>query len=248
MKNNIVRDGEETRQHLTIKDWSKEERPRERFLLFGEDTLSDAELIAILLRTGVRGITAVELAKLLLNKFDLQSLAKLDLPSLKKIEFGESATGTKITLGPARAITLATAFSLARRMRFEKSDEKKKILTSEDVYSFFYSRLSHLPHEEFHLLLLDSANQRIMQKRVSQGILNASLVHPREVFRIAITENAASIILVHNHPSGNPEPSSEDISITRKLVEVGKIMDIPIHDHIIIAGEKYTSFADRRLL
>lgn len=168
---------------------------------------------------------------------------------LKNLPIGMLKNGKVQVLGIARGMTLAAAFSLIRRVRFETSvTEKKKFLTPQHVFELFHPLLAHLSHEEFHILLLDSGNFKIRTIRVTQGILNASLVHPREVFKEAITEKAASIILVHNHPSGNPEPSTEDLRITKQLVDSGKLIDIRIQDHIIVAGEQYTSFADRSLL
>lgn len=234
---------------LTIKDWSAEDRPREKFLLKGESAMTNAELIAILFRSGMRGKTALDIAKELIQKYPLEKLIKMTPSELKNLPIGIKKDGKVQQLGISRGMTLAAAFSVARRIRFEKNaNDKIKFLTPQLVFELFHPIVAHLSHEEFHILLLDIANTKIKTMLVTQGILNASLVHPREVFKEAIIEKAASIVLVHNHPSGNPEPSAEDIRITKQLVDAGKLIDIRVQDHIIIAGERFTSFAERALL
>ncbi len=234
--------------HISIKSWSIDERPREKLFQKGEQSLSNAELLAILIRSGFRKISALDIARLLLDKYSLMNLSSLDTSKLKNLTIGNSSKGKPILLGETRASTIAAAFALNRRISLLDNPKKKRILQPKDVVSLIEKEFAQLTHEEFHIVLLNSANIYITHKKISQGILNASLVHPREVFKEAITEKAASIILVHNHPSGNTEPSKEDISITKQLVEVGMLMEIPIQDHIIIAGNNYTSFVERRLL
>jgi DNA repair protein RadC len=224
--------------HSKILDWPEHERPREKLLQHGAASLSDAELLAILLRTGTRQVTAVDLAKLLLKEYrSLSHLASRVINELTLIH----------GLGKTKAVTLAAAFELGRRT-LSRHEDKLQIRSPEDVVQRFAPKLKDLQFEVFLALLLDSANHLLCDVEVSKGILNSSLSHPREVFRRAITEPAASIILLHNHPSGNPEPSSEDLQITKQLVEAGKIIGIPVHDHIIVAGNSYTSFAERGLL
>jgi len=224
--------------HSKILDWPKYERPREKLLQHGADALSDAELLAILLRTGTRRVTAVDVAKHLLKQYrTLSHLASREVNELTRIH----------GLGTTKAVTLAAAFELGRRM-LSRQEDKLRIRSPEDVVRRFAPKLKDLQFEVFLALLLDSANHLLCDVEVSKGILDSSLSHPREVFRRAIIEPAASIILLHNHPSGNAEPSSEDLQITKQIVESGKIIGIPVHDHIIVAGNTYTSFAERGLL
>lgn len=225
--------------HTKITEWPKNERPREKFVACGSETLSDAELLAILLRTGAGNVTAVDLAKKLLNDYtSLECLAGRSLQELKKYH----------GLGEVKAISILAAFELGRRAASFRRTDKLRIHSPEDVVKRFQPLLRDLKHEVFKVLLLDSANHLLRDVKVSEGILNSSLVHPREVFSPAIMEPAASIILLHNHPSGNPEPSPEDILVTKQMVEASKIIGIPVHDHIIITADAFTSFAERGLL
>ncbi len=225
--------------HSKITDWPEGERPREKLKHHGPHILSDAELLAILIRAGTGNITAVDLAKTLLQRFDsLEHLASRPLQDLKQFK----------GLGEAKSILLLAAFELGRRTASLHRREKTRVQSPEDVVRRFQPLLRDLKHEIFSVLLLDAANHLLRDVKISEGILNSSLVHPREVFRHAILEPAASIILLHNHPSGNPEPSAEDIQITRQLVEAGKILGIPVHDHIIVTPSSYTSFAERSIL
>lgn len=152
-------------------------------------------------------------------------------------------------IGKDKAATLAAAFEIARRiLSQQKTLSDKKITSPEDIADILIPILRDENKEQFIIICLNTANKIIRKEIISVGNLNSSIVHPREVFKVAVENNAASIILVHNHPSGNPEPSNEDISITKKLVEAGKMMEIPVYDHIIIAGNNYTSFVERRLI
>ena len=225
--------------HGRITDWPKDERPREKLLRHGAETLSNAELIAILLRTGSGKVTAVDLAKKILK--DRPSLAAL---AARPIQEFMNQPGLK----GAKAITLAAAFEIGRRIASHHDDNKLQVRSPEDVVKLFQPEMSNLKREIFRVLLLDSANHLLRYEDVTEGLLNSSQAHPREVFKPAIVEPAASIILMHNHPSGNPEPSIEDLQITKQMVEAGKIIGIPVHDHIIIAGKLHTSFAERGLL
>ena len=225
--------------HSKITDWPKDERPREKLMNHGAHTLSDAEVLAILIRTGAGKVTAVDLAKTILQEFhSLEHLTTRSLHDLKRFH----------GLGEAKSILLIAAFELGRRAASLRPADKLQVCSPEDVVQRFQPLLRDLKQEIFKVLLLDSANHLVRDVNVSEGILNSSLVHPREVFRHAILEPAASIILLHNHPSGNPEPSAEDIQITRQLVEAGKIIGIPVHDHIILTPHAYTSFAERGIL
>lgn len=234
--------GKETTGHARILDWPENERPRERLLKYGAEALSEAELLAILIRTGTRKRTAVDLAKKLLSDFEnLERLASRSAADLRQ-------QLRELGLGLAKASTIVAAFELGRRALASRADKKEPIHSPDDIAQRFIPMLREMKKEVFLVILLDSANHIIRHVKISDGILNSSLVHPREVFRPAIAEPAAAIVLLHNHPSGNPEPSSEDIQITRQLIEVSKVMGIPIHDHIIVAGTGYTSFAERGIL
>jgi DNA repair protein RadC len=226
-------------KHLAIHEWREDERPRERLLKSGAHTLSDAELLAIVFGIGTRGISAVDVARELLKEFkDLSGICSRDVSELSKIR----------GIGPVKAITLAAVFEIARRIESEPFSLKKIFRSPEEIANYYIPRFRGARTEKFWILLLNSANQVFREVLVSEGSLNASIVHPREVFRIAITESAASIVLLHNHPSGNTEPSREDIAITKQLVSAGELIDIKVLDHIIIAGETYTSLAEKRLM
>jgi len=225
--------------HTRIKDWPSDERPREKLLRRGAHILSDAELLAILIRAGTGKETALDIAKNILSQErTLRRVSGKTAPELMRIE----------GIGEAKAVELLAAFEIGRRIQGAKEEEKIIVRTPEDVARFMIPRLRDLTHEAFFVLILDSKNGLKREERISTGTLNASLVHPREVYKIAIDYVAASIIVVHNHPSGNKEPSREDIDITRQLVEAGKVVGIPLHDHLIVAGDEYTSFAERGLL
>ncbi len=221
-----------------IKDWPVDERPREKLLHRGAEVLSEAELLAILVRTGSKGVTAVDLArKLLAEGRSLRDLARMTVADFA--EYG---------VGAARACSLVAAFEIVRRLPFSDGEEKPVLRSPLDVAKRFGPKLRDLQHEEFWSLILNSASRLIAEVRITTGTLNASLVHPRECFQPAIKWNGASVIFVHNHPSGNPEPSQEDLAITKQLAEAGKILGIPVHDHIIVAGHSATSLAERMLL
>ncbi|MCX6138671.1 MAG: DNA repair protein RadC [Ignavibacteriales bacterium] len=227
--------------HPKIKDWPEEERPREKMARHGAGALTDAELLAIMIGSGSGNVTAVDLAKTLMVQVgSLRDLASLDVSDLlqKKIK----------GLGSARVVTLVAVFEIARRIRSSAVAESAAIRSPDDVAARYIPQLQSKKQELFMVLVLNSANKITREVVVTQGLLNSSLAHPREVFRPAILENAASVILLHNHPSGNPEPSGEDIAMTRQLVEAGKLIGITVHDHIIIAGDTHTSFAERGLL
>ena len=224
--------------HTSIKEWPEAERPREKLVRSGPEFLSEAELLAILLRVGSRGVTALDLAKKLLSSCsNLRQIGKMTVSDLE-------AWG----LGRARAATIAAVFELIRRYESAHETEQPVFRSPEDVVARYGPRLRDLHHEEFWALLLSSSNQLLREVRVSSGTLNSSLVHPRECFAEAIKHRAASVLFLHNHPSGNPEPSHEDLAITRQLVEAGKILGIPVHDHVIIAGNRFASLAERGLL
>jgi DNA repair protein RadC len=203
-------------------------------------TLTDAELLAILIRTGKRGKSVVNLAQELVNQNkNLAFLATLSLSNLLKTS----------GIGKSKAATLIAAFEINRRIESQsKWFSDKKVTSPKDVADIFIPLLRDEVKEKFILVCLNSANKIIKYEIISVGNLNSSVIHPREIFKAAIENNSASVILVHNHPSGNPEPSSEDIAITKKIVEAGKILDIPVFDHLIIAANFFTSFVEKRII
>ena len=224
---------------MGVKDLPLEDRPREKLTLRGPQNLSDAELLAILLRTGKKGKSVVSIAnEMIKTNRNLAFLASKTLSDLMKVD----------GIGKDKAATLLAAFEISRRILSQsKWFNDRKITSPQDVAEIFIPLLRDELKEKFILVCLNSANKIIIQEEISVGNLNSSVVHPREIFKAAIDHRSASIILLHNHPSGNPEPSNEDISITKKIVESGKILDIPVFDHIIIAGNSFTSFVERRL-
>lgn len=225
--------------HTRIKDWPEDERPREKLLHKGPSYLSDAELMAIILRAGTNTITAVDLAKSLLVHYkSLQELSGRSIGEFKQFK----------GIGAAKAITLVAAFELGRRLAAGVRPDKVKVLSPRTIAERYIPLLETAKQEEFRILLLDTANNIIGEQIVTRGSLNSSIVHPREVFKKAITDSAAGVIVIHNHPSGNPEPSKEDKEVTAKLAQAGSIIGIEIIDHIIIAGQKYYSFAEHNKL
>jgi DNA repair protein RadC len=221
--------------YQSIKNWPEGERPRERLLKYGARNLSDAQLIAIILRTGGGGKSALDLAMEMLNSF--RDLSRIENASLR--EFA-SFKG----IGNAKVAQLKAAFELGRRL-LEKTHEKGSAFSSgRDVYVYYCRRLKNLKKEIFHCVLLDAKNRLLKDIRVSEGTLTNSLIHPREAFKDAIKESAASVIFVHNHPSGDPSPSREDIIITERLVDTGEIVGIKVLDHVIIGDDTYASMME----
>jgi DNA repair protein RadC len=217
-----------------IADWSPDDRPRERLQRHGADVLSDAELLAILISSGTRNLTAVDVGKELLREFG--PLAHLARRNYRELSRGRG-------MGSVKAMKLAAAFEIARRIEAHRDEPRSRVTSPEDIVRRFLPQLRDLKKEVFLVVLLDSAHRIIREAEISRGTLNASLVHPREVFKAALDDHAASVILLHNHPSGNPEPSAEDVTITEQLRQAGKIMGIPVLDHIIVAGQRHTSLA-----
>lgn len=220
---------------MKIKDLPKIERPREKLEKYGPEKLSDPELLAILLRTGGKGINVVELSKKILRKFSGNSLAEASVKDLKNT-FG---------LGAAKACEIAACFELSRRLL---QDKKSRIyLTPKDVWRELRD-IRDSKKEHFIIFFLDARNQEIKREIISVGSLNASLVHPREVFEPAVRYLTAQIIIAHNHPSGNPEPSDDDLEITKRLVEAGKILGIEIVDHIIVSQNGFVSLKEKKII
>ena len=222
-----------------ITRWPKAERPRERLLQHGSQPLSEAELLGILLGKGTRKKTAIDLARELLDQYEsLQKLFSRSPSELMKVK----------GIGSAKAATLSAAFELARRIQSQKSGAKVSFKRSAEVFEHYLPLMRDLRKEVFKVLLLNRANRLIKEVTISEGTLEASIVHPRDVFREALLEPAAGVILIHNHPSGNPSPSEEDLRITKQLVEAGRLLGIKVYDHIILAGESYRSLADDGLI
>ncbi|MEP6571174.1 MAG: DNA repair protein RadC [Gemmatimonadota bacterium] len=219
---------------------ARDDLPRERLWSLGPAALTSAELVAILLGTGKPGTSAGAVASRLLEAND---------GSLRRVAARPAAELQHLPgVGPAKAARLVAAFELATRLVREARPSMDRIREPEDVWRLVSPRLRDLQVEEFHLLALDSQSQVLRDVLVTRGLLNSSLVHPREVFRAAISEAAAGIIVVHNHPSGDPTPSAEDRAVTRQLVEAGRLLDLPVYDHVIIAGDRFLSFATAGLL
>lgn len=225
---------------LTIKSWSPEDRPREKLLLKGKSALSDAELIAILLGSGTASLSAVELAKKILwnANSDINALAGLSVKDLTKFK----------GIGEAKAITIVAALELGRRRKASGPYEKPKIIGSRDAYELLKSDLLDIQHEEFWIILVNRAGRMISKKQVSQGGVAGTVADPKIIFKTAVEALASGIILAHNHPSGNLSASPSDMNLTKKLKEAGKLLEIQVLDHIILAGHKYFSFADEGLL
>ncbi len=219
-----------------IKDLPERERPRERLERNGASSLSDVELIAILLRTGTKEASALDLAKGLISKTGgLERLLCMDFKELSAIK----------GIGKSKAASILAAIELGRRGMRAKGREKVKIKGPEDVFSFLSPRFKGAKNEKFGILILDTKNNIKAEKIISEGDLQSSIVHPREIFHYAILELASSIILFHNHPSGDPTPSDYDREITKKIASAGKIMGIEVLDHIIIGDGIYYSFKEK---
>jgi DNA repair protein RadC len=227
-------------KYLRIKDWALEDRPREKLLSKGIQSLSDAELIAILIGSGSKNETAVELSKRILSSIsnNLNELGKLTINDL--IQFKG--------IGEAKAISIAAAMELGRRRKLSEIIEKRQITSSKDSYELFVSILGDIQHEEFWILYLNRSNRMIHQLKVSQGGVSGTVIDVRIILKHAIEKLASGIIICHNHPSGNIQPSQSDIEITKKLCEAAKLMEVKVHDHLIVCDTKYFSFADEGLL
>lgn len=218
-----------------IKDWPEKERPRERLIRYGAESLSNAQLLAIILRTGSGQKGVLELSMGLLDRFetlkDIDSASVSDLLSVKG-------------LGIAKIAQIKAAFELGKRLMSESAESRPVFSTPQSVYSYFAPRVKNLKKEVFSCLLLDAKNRFIREVRVSEGTLNRSLIHPREAFREAVREAAQSVIFIHNHPSGDPSPSKDDITVTERLKNAGEVIGIDVLDHIIIGDGRFVSLKD----
>jgi DNA repair protein RadC len=223
-----------------IKDWSPQDRPREKLLLKGTPALSDAELIAILIGSGTSTLSAVDVAKNILQQveYNLNELARLSVKDLMKIK----------GIGEAKAVTIVAALEIGRRRKETEVAEKWKITSSKDAYDLLSGDLMDLGHEEFWVLLLNRAHRVIRKQRISEGGVAGTVADPKIIYKLALEELASAMVVAHNHPSGNLTASQSDIDLTRKLKDAGKVMEVQLLDHIIVAGKKYFSFADEGLL
>jgi len=218
-----------------IKNIPRIDRPREKLIQYGPEKLSNSELLALLLRSGNKDVNAIELAGKILKKFGAKELPNLIFKDLKKIP----------GLGPAKACEIVACFELGKRLLKDKKSQL--FLTPEEIWEELRDLRNH-KKEHFVIFYLDSRNQEIKREIISIGSLNANLVHPREVFEPAIRNLAAQIIVAHNHPSGDPTPSEDDLEITRRLIESGKILGIEVIDHIIVAKNIFFSFKEKKLI
>lgn len=227
-------------QKIGIKHWAEEDRPREKLLFHGRRYLTDAELLAILLGSGSREETAVDLSKRILGfyKNELDLLGKASVSDLCKFK----------GIGEAKALTVVAALELGRRRKETPSAEITRITGARDAFEILSPLLSDLNHEEFWILVLNRANHVKAKLLISKGGQAGTVVDSKMIFKQALDRNACSLILAHNHPSGNTKPSAEDLRLTRRIVEAGKILDIPILDHIIIGDRLFFSFADEGLI
>lgn len=221
----------------TIRDWPAAERPRERIASQRPESLATRELLAVLLGSGGSGASALDLGRSLLEHFDgsLRRLAASEPQALQAVR----------GIGPARAAALAAAFELGRRVAAEPGRRNRRVRGPRDVHRRLGPTLRDARQEEFWCLYLDAQNRVLRERRITVGILNSSLIHPREVFRPALYESAASVLLAHNHPSGDPEPSPEDLAVTRQMTAAGELLGLPVRDHVILGDGRYVSLMER---
>jgi len=220
-----------------IKDLPREERPRERLIKFGPENLSNAELLAIIIGIGSIKENVLNLANRLLSKYDIKRLSQTSITELKKI----------IGIKDAKACQIVAAFELGKRLSVSKN-LKKQVMTPSDIANLFMPRMRDLKKEFLKGVFLDSKCSIIKYETISVGGLNTNIIHPGEVFKTAILEDAVAVVLVHNHPSGDPTPSSDDVKLTVKLKKLGKLIGIELLDHIIIGDNEYVSFKERGLI
>jgi DNA repair protein RadC len=227
--------------YQTIKEWPAADRPREKLLDKGAHALSETELLAIVLRNGngSTGETAMDHARVLLSQFGgLKGIDEATVAELARLK----------GIGPAKVAQIKACLEIARRIGNHKWEAGQPLRSSEDVFRHFRDSLEREKRELFYVVLLNNKNRKIRDVKISEGSLTASLVHPREVYNPVIRESAAAVIFVHNHPSGDPAPSPEDIEITRRLKEVGDVMGVRVLDHVVIGLERYYSFSDKGML
>jgi DNA repair protein RadC len=225
---------------LPISKWAEDDRPREKLMLKGKSQLSKAELIAILIGSGNKEESAVQLAQTILNSVDnnLAELSNLTLTDLKNFK----------GIGEAKAISILAALELGKRRLSEDVLIRKKVKSSQDAFQVLYAELSDKKYEEFWVLMLDRANQVIRKVNISEGGVAGTVADPKKIFKVALDLNASSVILAHNHPSNNLKPSQNDIDLTKKLKSAAKLLDIEVLDHLIFGNDTYYSFADESMI
>lgn len=227
-------------KNITIKDFPKSERPTEKLISTGSSVLSNSELLAVIIRTGTGRETAIDLARKLLNQ-DNRGIAYLANASIDDL--------TKVKgIGACKAAQIMAAIELGKRIKRQGLYENIKVTSPEAIANLVMDSMKHLEKEHFDVAILDTKNGIISIDNISIGTLNSSIVHPRDVFNIAIKKSANALILIHNHPSGDPTPSKEDISITNRLIESGEIIGIKVLDHIIIGNDRFLSMKEEKLM
>jgi len=219
---------------MKISDIPKESRPRERFITFGPESLSDAELLAIVLRSGTINENVIDMSNRIISAYGLYNLFESSISELQKIK----------GIGVAKALQILSISELWKRKESFKK-QTKIIKSSKDIYNLFSDKLKGKSQEYFYIVMLNTKNKVIGIKKISLGILDASIIHPREIFKPAIKNSAARLIMVHNHPSGDPTPSEEDIVITKKLIEAGNLIGIEVMDHVIIGDSNWWSYVEK---
>lgn len=225
---------------MPIKSWAEEDRPREKLMQKGKHSLTDAELLAILIGSGNSEETAVELSRRILAQSgnSLIALGKMNASELMEFK----------GIGEAKAITIVAAMELSRRRKDTQEAELEKISSSNDIVSIFQSMLGDLQHEEFWVVYLNRGNKILAKKQLSSGGMSGTVVDPRMIFKSALDQKAQALILCHNHPSGTAKPSEADIRLTKNMVEAGKVLEISVLDHIIITQKAFYSFADEGMM
>jgi len=226
--------------NISIKSWKEEDRPREKLMQQGRRSLTDAELIAILIGSGTKQESAVELSKRILSAQanDLNQLGKLSVQELSKFK----------GIGEAKAISIIAALELGRRRKEQQSAQKPKIGHSRDAFELLHPYFSDLPHEEFWLILLNRSHAVLSKHLISKGGQSGTIADPKIIFNIALLHHAAAILLAHNHPSGNLTPSKADVELTQKIVSGAQLLDLQVLDHLIFTDHGYLSFADQGLI
>jgi len=219
---------------MKIKDLPTDSRPREKFLKHGPEFLTDSELLAIILRTGTIQENVIDMSNRLINEHGINKLFDCSLKELQEIK----------GIGPAKSMQLLTISEISKR-RISSLTPSKKITCAEDVFNYFHQKLKDKKEEHFYILMLNTQNNIIGEQLISKGILDASIIHPREVFRPAIRNACSKIILIHNHPSGDPSPSADDLEINNKLKEMGEEMGIKVLDSVIIGNGKWWSWKEK---
>ncbi len=231
---------EEYQQNQSIKYWSEEDRPREKLLSKGKFSLTNAELIAILIGSGTASLSAVDLSRQILNSVEnnLIELSKLSVKDLQRFK----------GIGEAKAISIVAALELGKRRRSEEGIQRKQITNSHEVFEYLQFTLSDTPYEAFWIVLLNRANHIMRTIKISDGGMTGTVADPKRIYKMALENNASSMILCHNHPSGNVRPSDADVKLTQKLKKAGEMLDIFVTDHLIIGDNKYFSFRDEGML